>query len=169
MKDKSSCCRELSHRKMFPSESPFTDLLCTDYYDGPRQGFSRCQYCDSCYYFSRVAEDLDSGVSAYLLYPVSRKSYEEIISALSVFQSPVWPIWVPTWSFPAQGQNHIDGLIKAALPGATENPSFIVASISLHGEVLGCKTPGSHLDADMLLEWVERLSREIKGEGNQGG
>src|SRR4051812_25452498 len=106
MNDPAPCCRELTRLRR--AKSPFTRIIALDWYDGPRGSLLQCGRCDRESRFERLDESIhdDEGqdVRIFGLAPLPAHSLDRFVEALSRYQSPNQPVWVPLWTFPTEAE-----------------------------------------------------------------
>src|SRR6516162_1530069 len=94
----STCCQTTLNGKLGPS--PFSRVVAFGFYDGILSGISECGACQREFLFDNLYENLDGPVRFFSLAPLTSGSVDRVIKAVGQYQSPIWPIWVPMWTFP---------------------------------------------------------------------
>jgi hypothetical protein len=97
--------------------------------------------------------DEDRGIRIYSLAPVANDSWDRLVTALSPFMAPNWPMWAPRWDFPTEAdriavERVVDDLIAQAGP-----PEFVVIAPGLLDEFYKAK-PVSSIEAQHVHDWV---------------
>jgi hypothetical protein len=82
--------------------SPFTHLVALGWYDGPTNGLLRAG--DAVWKFDMLDEihnpnGLDLRIFTLACMPYS--AWDQLLSALSKYHTPMEPVWVPRWQFPS--------------------------------------------------------------------
>jgi hypothetical protein len=94
------------------------------------------------------------------LSPLPGEAFQELVDALSKYELPKWPIWVPKWQFSSEEAKRIaDSQVARTLEEAS-NPNLIVAW-SRYGEVIIAAKPVSEPDLGDIQEWLS--PQESKG------
>lgn len=113
----STCCADLLDQRGVIS--PFSKVIAFAYYDGPTRGVAQCSVCASAYKYDMVAWDERQDVRVYVLAPISKEVFVEIVNILSESDLPNWPVWVPRWEFAfgnkeSSTNGKIEGLLSSA-------------------------------------------------------
>jgi len=129
------CSREFS-----PSmKSPFNQILCLGFYDGPTSGFARCAKASLAYYFETVAWDAEQENRVYSLAEMHNDVFDSATEALSHIEQPRWPVWLPNMqSLPDHEQKAIRSRIEVLLEGVPE-PAYVAAADSIEKEILALR------------------------------
>src|SRR5438094_3246242 len=89
----------LQHGTKYPS--PFRQLVALGWYDGPTNGLLRSD--GLAWKFDMVDEihnpdGLD--LRLFTLAPLPVAAWERLVRAITPYQTPSGPLWVPVWQFP---------------------------------------------------------------------
>jgi hypothetical protein len=138
------CCSELIDRRTL--RSPFSRIIALGWYDGPTAGLSQCGACSREYRFELMDELLDGeneqDLRVYSLAPLASGSVTRLTDALSRYESPRTPIWVPRWEFPTETERRaLDSLSDQILDGAGP-PELVIATPNLSEEIVVAKVIG---------------------------
>ncbi len=128
------CCRQLPTAR--PAASPFGEVICLDYYDGPVSGITRCTVCETAYVFRLLEWDQGQDVRVFSLAALPPSSFLEAVAICSKLGAPRWPVWVLPWESRATGQLElVDRTLQAILDRA-DSPGAIVASDDVGKSIL---------------------------------
>lgn len=105
--------------------SPATHVIGFGYYDGVTDGILKTAG-GSVFRFETTGESHNpagSDLRTFDLSPLPAGVFEQVVSLLSPYSSPSWPVWVPTWKFPTdeirkQLDEQIDRWLASAGPPA---------------------------------------------------
>jgi hypothetical protein len=141
MSHQAPCCRESTHLRT--GKSPFSRVIALDWYDGPRAGLLQCGECGREFRFELLDEvindDEGQDVRIFSLAPLPTHSMERLSDALSRYQTPVHPVWVPLWQFPtAEEESTLDRLTDQILDESGP-PELAIATPDLMGEIVAAK------------------------------
>ncbi len=104
MNNSRPCCRDLPDSRR--SASPFDRIVALGFCDGPTEGFLRCRECPREYVFRyldvREEASGEGELRAFGLSEIPAGSIAEFEAAMSPFDSPRSPYWVPRWSLPSE-------------------------------------------------------------------
>lgn len=150
-------------------DSPFKDVVCFDWYDGPVEGVTRCSVCQRTYTFRMCAWDDQQHSRVYLFQRLETKHYEQVIDVLSDLEPPKWPIWVPQWLHPRKGQfEAADSEIERLVKAGTGPDGLLVLSSSIYERIEAAVSVSgseqvdsfSHLKRDSQFdEWLSLFRR----------
>jgi hypothetical protein len=114
--------------------SPFTKVLALGYYDGPTEGVLQCGQDGPVYKFQLLAWDEETqDLRIFGLAPLPATAMGQLADAYARYQTPCWPVWVPSWQ--AEMAQQADLVLQQA--GSIE---WIIATIDLLGEILVART-----------------------------
>jgi hypothetical protein len=131
------CCRGLPGSGRV--KSPFARVIALGYYDGPTSGLVQCAECERAYRFDLLGWDEGQDVRIYGLAPLPATSFDRLVDALSRYQAPGWPVWVPLWQFPSGSDREaLDGLTRQIIDAAAPT-EFAIATEDIAGAILGGK------------------------------
>jgi hypothetical protein len=112
---------------------PFAKVLALGYYDGPIEGLLVCRSGAHGYLFKYLDGD---DLRIFSLTPIDPIAIARLVEALSPYQNPRWPVWIPIWSFPTEDeQSTLDRLTDRVLAEAGP-PGWVMATEDLMGEPL---------------------------------
>ncbi len=139
----------------------FDRVIALDWYDGPRSGLA--SRSGSEYRFDLLDETTDdpSGrdVRIFSLSPLPPGSIDRFAAAVSRFDEPRLPVWVPSWLFPAEADRAAmdamaDEILRSAGP-----PVQAVASTDFDRESLAA-IDLSGIDPASVEDWFVLLGIE---------
>jgi hypothetical protein len=144
MNNQAPCCRELTYRRTL--SSPFSRIIALGWYDGPTAGLLQCGACSREYRFELMDELFDGedeqDLRVYSLAPLASGSVTRLTDALSRYEPPRTPIWVPHWEFPTQAEkSDLNHLSDQILAGAG-SPEMVIATPNLSEEIVVAKVIG---------------------------
>jgi hypothetical protein len=152
MKQESRCCRSLSQFPKGPS--PFDRAIVLGWYDGPIEGFVRCSSCNRIFRFVMLDSlDEDREIRIYSLAPVANDSWDRLVTALSPFMAPNWPMWTPLWKFPTEADRIAVDRVVDELIAQADPPEYVVIAPGLLDEFHKAK-PVSSIEAQHVHDWV---------------
>ena len=133
----STCCADLLGQRGVVS--PFSKIIAFGYYDGPTSGVAQCSECSSAYRFDIVGWDERQDVRVYMLAPLSKGVFMEIVNILSESDLPKWPVWVPRWDFASRKNEaltnaKIEGLLSSAGTG-----KYVLSTEDISRRILAVK------------------------------
>lgn len=116
-------------------------VVVLDYYDGPIEGL--IEFDHGSYWFDMPDRDeqlAQGGTRLFELTRVPADAIDQVVSALTPYDQPVWPVWCPKWSALTDSEDiavadAIDGVRagSACLPAWTltsSNPSLSECQLS---------------------------------------
>jgi hypothetical protein len=85
--------------------SPIDRVIVFGWYDGPTAGVLQLGEDGPVYRFAlldegQLAED-ENDLRAYGLYSLPADAWSRLVTAVSPYMAPRWPVWVPLWRFPS--------------------------------------------------------------------
>src|SRR4051812_4103582 len=95
MNDPIGASSGLREGRSYPS--PFSRLLALGYYDGPTDGFLLDERGGQAFHFEMLDSDEEDNLRIYRLAPVPAEAVRALIEALTRFEPPRVPSWVPGW------------------------------------------------------------------------
>jgi hypothetical protein len=152
------CCSELIDQRTL--RSPFSRIIALGWYDGPTAGLLQCGACSREYRFELLDELFDGedeqDLRVYSLAPLVSGSVTRLTDALSRYELPRIPIWVPHWEFPTEAEkSELDRLSDQILDGAGP-PELVIATPDLSETIVATKTVTPE-DLVQITDWFSYL------------
>lgn len=140
-----NCCQTLPTQ--WGAASPFGEVLCFGWYDGPTEGIIRCSACSRSYSFEMCAWDARLHSRVYLLRELPLGVFDRVVEATEQLGQPHWPIWVPIWSLPA----------GKSLAGIEKNIDQLLAGAMDAGLLLLTSRIQDRIDAALEIAGLEQI------------
>jgi hypothetical protein len=158
MSNQAPCCHELTHLRSV--KSPFTSIIALDWYDGPRAGLLHCGVCSREFRFELLDELVDEKEAQdfriFSLGSVAKGSIARLSDALSPYETPRSPVWVPHWKFPTETeQTALDRLSDRILDEAAP-PELVIATPDISEMIAVAKTVTPE-DLVQVTDWFSFL------------
>ena len=158
MSDQAPCCRELTHPRTH--KSPFSRIIALDWYDGPRAGFLQCGCCARefrCELLEELINDEhEQDLRIFSLAPLAPGALTRWSDALSRYETPALPVWVPRWEFPTEAEHIALDRLTDQIRAEAGAPKLANATPNLSQEIVVAKaiTAG---DLAQVTDWFAFL------------
>jgi hypothetical protein len=127
MKQVTLCAQEFNH----PIRSPFDQIICLGFYDGPTSGLARCQRAPIAYSFDLAAWDADQENRIYSLAEIGTTLFDSAVEILCRIEQPKWPFWLPNWELALGGEREkVSSQIEKILQKIPA-PKYVAATDSI--------------------------------------
>ena len=114
----------------FPS--PFAKLIALGYHDGPTEGLLLSELAGEAYLFAMLDSDDMLNLRVFELSPLPSDVFAEVTAILSEWETPRWPVWVPSWR--PEMNAKVDPLLKKV-----DRATWILTAVDLLTQIVACR------------------------------
>jgi hypothetical protein len=145
------CCQNLE--ALSNSDSPFTKIIASDFYDGPTGGILQCETCQTVYQFDMLDWDDHHQVRVFRLRVLPESSWEKSLQALEKAEPPPrWQVWVPCKWPSDDAREEANRKLSKIL--AQAKPAELLVAWLGYGERILAARKFSPKDLDMEPAWL---------------